>query len=29
MHTLHKLDAQLDFVNEDVENVALSSDNHA
>ena len=29
MHTLHKLDAQLDFVNEDVENVTLSSKNHA
>ncbi len=29
VHTLHKLDAQLDFVNEDVENVALSSENHA
>ena len=29
VHTLHKLDTQLDFVNEDVENVALSSENHA
>ena len=29
MHTLHKLDAQLDFVNEDVENVTHSSENHA
>ena len=29
MHTLHKLDAQLDFVNEDVENVTPSPENHA